>query len=88
MPTTTLQQHGGNVKALVFSTIDFAEGQPREESLCIRFGTPESKTCDAQRFCHMDLSRGRGVPVDVRGGCEGECRIHYSKVDTREQRGG
>lgn len=43
LPNTTLQTHGGNAKALVFSTIDFADGEAKEESLCVRFGTAESK---------------------------------------------
>ena len=68
MPDTKLQQHGGNEKALVFSTIDFAEEKPKEESLCIRFGTPESTSdyMDALfdvRFCHFFRSGGVSFQV-------------------------
>eukprot|EP00210_Caulerpa_lentillifera_P002151 g2065.t1 len=46
LPDTKLKEHGGNEKALVFSTIDFADEKQKEESFCIRFGTSEK----AQEF--------------------------------------
>ena len=51
LPDTKLQEHGGNPKALVFSTIDFADDAAKEESLCIRFGTAESNTSSFLMDC-------------------------------------
>lgn len=39
-----LKKHANSDKAFVWSThSDFSDGEPRPETLCIRFGNPESK---------------------------------------------
>ena len=45
MPGTKLQEHAGNDKAWVWSTVDFAEEQQKVEMFAVRFGTVESKCC-------------------------------------------
>lgn len=46
LPTAKLQEHTGNEKAWVWSTMDFAEEEQKTEKFCIRFGTIEK----AQEF--------------------------------------
>ncbi|CAD7705310.1 unnamed protein product [Ostreobium quekettii] len=46
LPTAKLQEHTGNEKAWVWSTMDFAEEEQKNEKFCIRFGTIEK----AQEF--------------------------------------
>lgn len=41
LPTAKLQSHEGNEKAWVFSTVDFADEEQKQEMFCIRFGTVE-----------------------------------------------
>lgn len=43
LPSAKLQSHEGNEKAWVFSTIDFADEEQKNEMFCIRFGSVESK---------------------------------------------
>ena len=39
-----IKQHMGNEKALIWNTTsDYADGEPKPEMLCIRFGKPECK---------------------------------------------
>lgn len=43
MPGTKLQEHSGNDKAWVWSTVDFAEESQKIELFAVRFGTVESE---------------------------------------------
>lgn len=43
-PIMELKKHANSDKAFVWSThSDFSDGEPRPETLCIRFGNPESE---------------------------------------------
>ncbi len=41
MPGTKLQEHSGNDKSWVWSTVDFAEEEQKPELFCIRFASVE-----------------------------------------------
>eukprot|EP01024_Parvocaulis_polyphysoides_P015246 TRINITY_DN1661_c0_g1_i3.p1 TRINITY_DN1661_c0_g1~~TRINITY_DN1661_c0_g1_i3.p1 ORF type:complete len:394 (+),score=78.96 TRINITY_DN1661_c0_g1_i3:62-1183(+) len=41
MPGTTLQNHAGSEKAIVWSAVDFADEEQKVELLCLRFGSEE-----------------------------------------------
>lgn len=43
MPGVKLQEHAGNDKAWVWSTVDFAEEAQKVELFAIRFGSVESE---------------------------------------------
>jgi hypothetical protein len=43
MPNTKLQEHSGNDKAWVWSTVDFADEEQKSELFCMRFGSVESE---------------------------------------------
>eukprot|EP00983_Pelagomonas_calceolata_P085106 1156487-Pelagomonas_calceolata.AAC.4 len=43
MPGVKLQEHAGNDKAWVWSTVDFAEEAQKVELFAVRFGSVESK---------------------------------------------
>lgn len=43
MPGVKLQEHSGNDKAWVWSTVDFADGSQNIELFCMRFGSVESE---------------------------------------------
>jgi len=46
-----IKQHMGNEKALIWNTTsDYADGEPKPEMLCIRFGKPESATEFKDKF--------------------------------------
>eukprot|EP00271_Cylindrocystis_brebissonii_P013369 TRINITY_DN33141_c0_g1_i1.p1 TRINITY_DN33141_c0_g1~~TRINITY_DN33141_c0_g1_i1.p1 ORF type:complete len:210 (+),score=97.03 TRINITY_DN33141_c0_g1_i1:306-935(+) len=45
-PSTQLQEHSGNEKALVWAAVDFADGEQKDELFTMRFGSVES----AQKF--------------------------------------
>ena len=40
MPGTTVKEHGGSDKAMVFSCVDFSEEAQKMELFCIRFASP------------------------------------------------
>jgi hypothetical protein len=42
MPGTNLTEHSGSDKAWVYTTVDFADEEMRNEMFCIRFGSVES----------------------------------------------
>uniref|UniRef100_A0A7S0NBZ4 RanBD1 domain-containing protein n=1 Tax=Chlamydomonas leiostraca TaxID=1034604 RepID=A0A7S0NBZ4_9CHLO len=46
MPSLQLQEHSGNDKAWVWSTVDFSDGEQKVELFCMRFGSVEK----AQEF--------------------------------------
>jgi len=41
MPGTKLAPHAGSDKAVVWSAVDFSEGEQRQEMFCLRFASPE-----------------------------------------------
>lgn len=41
MPGSTVQEHSGSEKAMVWSCVDFADETQRPELFCIRFASPE-----------------------------------------------
>ncbi len=43
MPGVKLQEHAGNDKAWVWSTVDFAEESQKVELFAVRFGSVESE---------------------------------------------
>lgn len=43
MPSLQLQEHSGNDKAWVWSTVDFSDGEQKVEMFCMRFANVESK---------------------------------------------
>lgn len=50
MPGVKLQEHSGNDKAWVWSTVDFADGQQSIEMFCMRFGSVEKAQDFKKKF--------------------------------------
>lgn len=57
MPGVKLQEHAGNEKAWVWTTVDFAEGEQKVEMFCLRFGSSESE-CALDHFRHQQGALG------------------------------
>lgn len=43
LPTMSIQEHAGNEKSCVWHAADFADGELKEETFCIRFASIESE---------------------------------------------
>lgn len=43
LPTMSVQEHHGNDKSCVWHAADFADGELKDETFCIRFASVESK---------------------------------------------
>lgn len=43
IPSITIQEHAGNDKSCVWHAADFADGELKEETFCIRFPSVEGK---------------------------------------------
>lgn len=43
LPSISLQEHAGNDKSCVWHASDFADGELKDETFCIRFASVESK---------------------------------------------
>nr|GMC51292.1 ran-binding protein 1 homolog C-like [Ipomoea batatas] len=50
LPTISMQEHAGNEKSCVWHAADFADGELKEETFCIRFASIESK-CHFSCLC-------------------------------------
>jgi len=95
-PLMELKPHSGNSdKAFVWSTLgDFSDGEPRPETLCIRFGSVENATKFKDAFYRaktevLDLEDKRQSVGDVKQDCsvEGEEADDEDEEDSKDENG-
>lgn len=62
-----IKHHMGNEKALIWNTpSDYADGEPKPEMLCVRFGKPESATEFKDKFEECAKLSGNGSTDDAK----------------------
>lgn len=69
MPGVKLQEHAGNDKAWVWSTVDFSEEQQKVELFCMRFGSTEKAQEFKKKFEEVQEINSKliGAPATTTG---------------------
>lgn len=72
MPGTNLTEHSGSDKAWVYTTVDFADEEMRNEMFCIRFGSVEKAQEFKEGFEKAMATNAKLLAVDEAKGDEQE----------------